>query len=102
MHRQRQDAPGLTLGGWKRTGAVAEGPRRRLQVNRDLVVNRRPDTALLQELLQLVSALDLDHERVKHVVFFGPAWWQEDLRHACEELAVGLRAAAPGVGHGTE
>src|SRR5688572_18788016 len=55
--RQRQRAPGLTLGRRKIATAVAERAGRRLQMDRDWIVHLRFDTSLQQVALQLVATI---------------------------------------------
>src|SRR5262245_29810105 len=69
MHGQRQDAPGLTFHNREGPGLMAERRRRRLQMDRDGIVDRRADAACAQVTLQLVASIHLDDEGVEGIEF---------------------------------
>ena len=67
IDRQRQNAFRLPLAHREVARSVAQRSRRRLQVDRHRIVNRRLDVARRQVALQLVPPVDLNDEGVEGV-----------------------------------
>src|SRR5437899_9884029 len=94
IDRQAQNAAGQSFADWELTGSMPQTTPYLHEVNRDRIMDSRPDAAFFQMLTQLIPFIRLHYKSMINAKITRPVAGTTEAGTSCEALAIMLGARA--------